>query len=174
MLQTLGKSSVLLSSFVFMSVMFVMVMLFVNPAIDGGTGSGVLELQLSFDKKKGIELIKSWGEPGVSNFKNWIFTDFIYALSYSLFFASLISYLTLKKVKGVRFASTIFVSLALLSGALDCVENSMELSFVIDPYGFSKSLFFLHSIVATLKWLAVASVLVYIFLLLAKKDEAHS
>ena len=173
MFQTLGKPPILISSFAFVSVMFVVVMFFVNPMIDGGNGSGVLELQLSFDKHVGIELINSWGEPGVSNFKNWIFTDSIYAFSYSLFFASLISYLTLKKGERFYVTSIVFVSLTLLSGALDCVENSMELSFIYKPYGFSKNLFFIHSIVATFKWVAIASVTAYIIFLMTKRNEGR-
>lgn len=173
MLQALGKPTVLISSFALMSVMFVIVMFFVNPAIDGKDGSGVLELQLTFEKDAGVELLKSWGEPGVTNFKNWIFTDYIYAVFYSLFFASLISYLTLKKGEEVNLASITFVSLGLLSGVLDCVENSMELSFINNPYSFSKTLFFVHSIVATLKWITVAIVIIYIFFLLSKKNKFH-
>ena len=157
-----------------MTFMFVTVMFFVNPAIDGGNGSGVLELQLSFNKNSGIELIKSWGEPGVNNFKNLIFTDYLYAFSYSLFFASLISYLTQKKGGELGFASITFVSLALLSGVLDCVENSLELSFVNDPHLFSSGLFYVHSMIATLKWVAIASVMIYIFVLLIQKNKFHT
>jgi len=174
MLPALGKPTVLMSSFALMSVMFVVVMFFVNPAIDGNDGSGVLALQLLFEKDAGIDLLKSWGESGVNNFKKWIFTDFLYAFSYSLFFASLISYLALKKTLQVRSTSVYFVSLALCSGVLDCVENSMELSFMSNPYFFSANLFFVHSLVASLKWLAVASVVIYILVLLIKKNASNS
>jgi hypothetical protein len=61
MLQALSKTTVLASSLVLMSIMFVIVMFYVNPAIDGGDGSGVLELQLSFEKNAGIEIINEWG-----------------------------------------------------------------------------------------------------------------
>src|SRR5210317_813697 len=160
MLRTLGKSTVLISSFALASVMFVIVMFFVNPSIDGGNGSGVLELQLSFEKNVGIELIKSWGKSGVNHFNRWIFTDYIYAFSYSLFLASLISFLALKKGKEACLASISLVRLAFLSGALDFFENSMELSFMNNPYVFSNNLFFVHSIVATLKWATVTIVIV--------------
>ena len=173
MLRTLGKSKVLISSFALTSVMFVIVMFFVNPSIDGGNGSGVLELQLSFEKNVGIELIKSWGKSGVNHFNRWIFTDYIYAFSYSLFLASLISYLALKKGKEACLASISFVRLAFLSGTLDFFENSMELSFMNNPYVFSNNLFFVHSILATLKWATVTIVIVFIFVLLAKKNEVH-
>ena len=173
MIRTLGKTTILISSLALMSVMFVVVMFFVNPSIDGGNGSGVLELQLSFEKNAGIELTKSWGKSGVNQFNQWIFTDYVYAFSYSLFFASLISYLALRKGKEDSLDSMFFVCLALLSGALDCLENTMELSFINNPYVFSNNLFLTHSIVATLKWVAVIIVIVYIFFLLTKKNEIH-
>lgn len=173
MLQALSKTTVLASSLVLMSIMFVIVMFFVNPSIDGGSGSGVLELQLSFEKNAGIKIINGWGESGVNHFKRWIFTDYIYAFSYSLFLASLISSLVLKRGKGVHLNNIIFVYVAFLSGALDFVENSMELSFINNPYVFSDNLFFIHSIVATLKWLAVTVAIAYIVVLLTKKEESH-
>lgn len=173
MLQALSKTAVLASSLVLMSIMFVIVMFFVNPSIDGGNGSGVLELQLSFEKSRGIEIIYGWGESGVNHFKRWIFTDYIYAFSYSLFFASLISSLVLKRGKGAHLNNIIFVYIAFLSGALDFVENSMELFFINNPYVFSDNLFFMHSIVATLKWIAVTIAIVYIVVILTKKEESH-
>jgi hypothetical protein len=173
MLQKLGKTTVLISSLVLMSIMFVVVMFFVNPSIDGGTGSGVLDLQLSFKKNAGIEIINSWGTSGVDHFNLWIFTDYIYAFSYSLFFASLISFLALKKGKGTFLTSIFFVSLAFFSGVLDFIENTMELSFINNPYVFSNTLFFLHSVVALFKWTAVTIVVAYIVVLFTKKNEAH-
>ena len=174
MLQALGKPTVLISSFALMSVMFVIVMFIVNPSIDGKDGSGVLELQLTFKKDVGVDLLKSWGESGVNNFKKWIFTDYIYAFTYSLFFASLISYLDQKKRPEFQFTSIYFVCIAFLTGALDCLENSMELSFISNPYSFSANLFFVHSIVASLKWLAVAILVIYILALLIKKNESNA
>jgi hypothetical protein len=173
MLQKLGKKKVLISSLVFMSIMFVVVMFFVNPLIDGGSGSGVLDLQLSFKKNVGIDIINGWGTSGVDHFNLWIFTDYIYAFSYSLFFASLISYLALKKGKGTFLTRNLFVPLAFFSGTLDFIENTMELYFINNPYAFSNTLFFLHSVVALFKWTAVTIVVAYIFVLLTKKNEAH-
>ncbi len=174
MLQVLGKKYVLISSFVLMTVMFVIVMFIVNPLIDGGDGFGVLQLQLSFDKNLGIEKINSWGEAGVDHFNRWIFTDYIYALAYSLFLASLTAFLVTKKGKGSYSVGRYVVSLAFASGVLDSLENTMELFFINKPYGFSESLFFLHSIVALLKWTAVAVVIAYIIALLTRRKQIHA
>lgn len=168
MLQKLGKPTVLISSLVLTAVMFVIVMFFVNPSIDGKDGAGVLQLQLAFEKKAAIALVEGWGESGIENFRKWIFTDYIYAFSYAWFFASLISYLALKQRQDKRFATVTFIGLALLSGILDCIENSIELFFLRNPDAFSANLFFAHSLIASLKWAAVALVIFYILVLLTK------
>jgi hypothetical protein len=147
MLQKLGKKKVLISSLVFMSIMFVVVMFFVNPLIDGGSGSGVLDLQLSFKKNVGIDIINGWGTSGVDHFNLW--------------------------GKGTFLTRNLFVPLAFFSGTLDFIENTMELYFINNPYAFSNTLFFLHSVVALFKWTAVTIVVAYIFVLLTKKNEAH-
>lgn len=174
MLQVLGKKYVLVSSFALMASMFVIVMFYVNPLIDGGDGFGVLQLQLSFDKNLGIEIINSWGETGTDHFNRWIFTDYIYALAYSIFLASLTAFLVTKQGKGSYSISRYFVFLAFASGVLDSLENTMELFFINNPYGFSDSLFFLHSVVSLLKWTAVALVVAYILALLTGRKPRHT
>jgi regulatory protein YycH of two-component signal transduction system YycFG len=57
MLETISKKSVLIGSLVLMSVMFTIVMFFVNPQIDGSDGIGIIKLQLSFSKEAGIGII---------------------------------------------------------------------------------------------------------------------
>lgn len=157
-----------------MAFMFVIVMFFVNPLIDGGDGFGVLQLQLSFDKNRGIEIINSWGETGIDHFNRWIFTDYIYALAYSLFLASLTVFLVTKKGKGSYSVCRYIVFIAFVSGVLDSLENTMELLFINNPYEFSARLFFLHSVVALLKWAAVALVVAYIVALLTRKKPGHT
>ena len=171
MLRMLGKSKVLITSLALMLIMFVIVMFFVNPSIDGADGSGVLKLQLSFEKNTGIEIIKNWGESGINNFHKWIFTDYIYSFSYSIFLASLISCLAMKTGKETRLDNLCFVFLAFFSGALDFLENTIELYFIKNPYDFSNNLFFIHSIFAAMKWTVVTIVIVYIFVQLVKKKS---
>jgi hypothetical protein len=132
--------------------MFVIVMFYVNPSIDGGDGSGLLRLQLSFHKEYGIEIINLWSESGIENFKLWIFTDYIYAIAYSLFLASLVSFIAIKKGKEKNYVHKWLVILAFFAGLFDWIENTMELFFIKDPYNYSSFLFFLHSIFASVKW----------------------
>ncbi len=65
----------------------------------------------------------------------------------------------------------LFAYVAVLAGALDWLENTLELRFLDDVEGFPKRLFFFHSIVATLKWLALPIVLAGIALLHKKPNK---
>lgn len=173
MLKVLSRKSVLIGSLSLMSMMFIVVMFFVNPSIDGRTGSSLLWLQLSFDKEAGIKIIRSWGPGGIEKFRQLIFTDYIYASTYSLFSASLISYLAKSKRRKFSRADVFFVCTAFSAGILDFIENSMELSFVGNPNAFSGKMFFVHSVIAGLKWSAVVSVVIYVLRLLTKKNKIH-
>jgi hypothetical protein len=173
MLHALNSKTALIGSLIFMSIMFVIVMFFVNPSIDGGNGTGVIKLQLSFDKEAGIEIINSWGKSGIEQFKQWIFTDYIYAFSYSVFFASLLSFLILKKGKETSRVYKGGVYLAFVAGLFDWVENTIELFFVNNPSDLSSTIFFFHSIVAIMKWAAIPIAAAYIAVLLTKNNKSH-
>lgn len=171
MLHRLSRKAVLIGSLLFVSMMFTIVMFVVNPMIDGENGFGVIALQLSFHKEAGVEIIQNWGTSGISNFKKWIFTDYLYALSYALFLASLLSWLIVKKGKEKNPSYTRVVYLPFCAGLLDGIENTMELFFINNPADFSSLVFFLHSIIASLKWGAVPVAFFYIVLLLSKNDK---
>lgn len=174
MLYLFAKKNVLLGSLIFMLIMFSIVMFFVNPQIDDINGIGVIELQLSFNKDVGIGIIESWGESGIANFKQWIFMDYIYAASYSVFFASLLSFLIFKKGKEKLLKYTWVVGLAFVAGALDWIENTLELFFINNPSAFPDSLFFFHSVIASLKWAAVPIAVVYVVALATKKSKNNT
>jgi hypothetical protein len=173
MLHALNSKTVLIGSLILMSIMFVIVMFFVNPSIDGSNGISVIKLQLSFDKEAGIEIINSWGQSGIEQFKQWIFTDYIYAFAYSVFFASLLSFLILKKGKEIFLVYKSVVYIAFLAGIFDWVENTIELFFVNNPSDLSNTVFFLHSIVSIMKWAAIPIAVAYIVVLLTKKNKSH-
>lgn len=170
MLLILNKKSVLTGALIAMSVMFAVVMFYANPLIDGGNGSSLLKLQLAFDKQSGIAILDSWGPSGAARFNQWIFTDYLYAVSYAVFFASLLSILVVKKgkqnINGYRFA----VYLGLIAGLLDWTENTLEIIFVNHAAAFPQALFFLHSMLAAAKWMALPIVLIYIATLLTKNN----
>ena len=162
MLNILSKRSVIIISTVITLVMFVVVMFIVNPSIDGKNGIGVLALQLAFDKEIGVEIINSWSKSGIENFNKFIFTDYIYALGYSIFFASILSVLILKKLIQNSSKVKLIIYLPFIAGLFDWTENTLELLFINNPIEFSNTLFFIHSIIATLKWLALPIIVTFI------------
>jgi hypothetical protein len=170
MLNFLSDKRVLFGSLALTLIMFSIVMFWVNPAIDGGNGVSIIRLQLAFDKEAGQRILNSWTVSGLSHFNQWIFTDYLYAFAYATFFASLLSWLVLKKgVEGVgvyRFS----VYLAFIAGLLDWTENTIELLFINHPAMVSNSLFFTHSIVSVAKWSAIPIAITYIVVLLRKDD----
>lgn len=171
MLTFFSKKSIFISSFIVMSVMFTLVMFYINPQVDGSNGLGVIQLQLAFSKAEGIDIISAWGGAGVSLFSQWLFVDYIYAAAYSVFFASLLSMLIIKKGKANSFKYTWVVGLAFIAGGFDWIENTIALLFINNPTEFSGTLFFIHSIVASLKWSAIPVALGYVVVLLMIKDD---
>ncbi len=169
MITALGKTKVIISSLVATLLMFAIVILILNRVVDGGDGSSILRLQLSFDKNLGIEIINGWGPEGVELFKSWMFTDYLYAFAYSVFLASMLSFLILKKGVAHKPVYKISLYFAFAAGILDCIENTIELFFVNNPYEFSTNLFFLHSVLATAKWATIAIVLIYLIFLTTQK-----
>ena len=147
-MQFLAHKKIVMLSMITTIILGTIVMLFVDPLIDGGNGFDVIALQLSFDKAAAQEIVSSWD---ISAFRKWIIMDYLYAMSYMIFFASLI--LWLEKRKGLAHG---YVSIiALCAGIFDWIENSLELWFLQDTESFSATLFFVHSLLATLKWLAL-------------------
>jgi len=162
MFTTFSNKKIIGISTVITLIMFAVVMFIVNPSIDGKNGMGVLALQLAFDKEVGIEIINTWGKSGIENFKQLIFTDYIYALGYSFFFASILSVLILKKSKQNSSKYKFIIFLPFIAGLFDWIENTLELLFIHNPIEFSNTLFFIHSIIASLKWIALPIIVIFI------------
>ncbi len=172
MLKILGKREVITIATVITLIMFIVVMFIVNPSIDGENGVGVIALQLAFDKENGIEIINRWALSGIKNFNQFIFTDYIYALSYSVFFASILSALILKKSNQNLSKQKWIIYLPFIAGLFDWIENTLELFFINNPIEFSNTLFFIHSIIASLKWIALPIILAFI-IKLSLQDNAN-
>jgi len=168
MLIWLGRTTVLKISLISTLVMFTVVMFIANPMIDGKGGLGVVNIQLTFDKTIAQTIVESWGADGIANFNRLIFTDYLYALSYSFFFASLLAWLILKTKRhnDKRYVWSIY--LAFIAGACDWIENTMELFFINNIQTFPNALYILHSTIALIKWLTLPIALGYIVVLLFK------
>ncbi len=134
------------------AIMAFIVMALFDPLVDGKNGLDVIALQLSFSKDVGANIVSRWN---IEAFKKWIVLDYLYALNYMFFFASLI--LWLEKSKGIQHS--IYPYIAISAGVFDWIENSLELWFLRDIESFSSTLFFIHSIFSSLKWLALPVIL---------------
>lgn len=158
----LANKNIVIFSAITTAIMAFIVMAIVDPTIDGKDGLSVIALQLSFDKTAAKEIVSTWD---IGAFRHWIFTDYIYALSYVLFFSSLLSWLGKEKNADVKW----FVTIALFAGIFDWIENSLELLFLQDMDNFSSTLFFVHSVLSTLKWLALPVIVWRILVLIRYK-----
>jgi hypothetical protein len=167
----LGKKKTVIIASIALAIMFI-TMLIINSCIDGQRGKGVLELQLSFNKEKGIAIVGSWGANGPGRFNKLIVFDYLYAVSYSFFLASTLSLLILKHGLDGNPYSQRFVYLPFIAGTLDWVENAMEIPFVNHPETYPDFLFYLHSIVAVTKWAIVGIAVLAISLLWVKKNRS--
>lgn len=171
MLRLLGTKSVLAASLLFMAIMMVICMKFVNPAIDGQNGASLLELQLAFDKELGLEIINRWGADGIAVYLRWGFTDYLYAVSYSLFLASLLAVQLFRTEKEGAPLLSLTPFLALAAGACDWLENILEYFFINNPLNFPAGLFFAHSLVALLKWAGIFTAITAIIYLLLQRSR---
>lgn len=154
------------------SIMFIIVMFIVNPLIDGKTGIEVIKLQLSFNIENGKSIIENWNESGQQNFLRYIYTDYIYAFSYSFFFASVYFNKLLKNNLKITRKHILILSLPFMAGTFDMIENTIEIMFIKNTNDFSELLFGFHSIIATLKWLGLP-VILYLLIKPIKKSYAQ-
>ncbi len=151
------------------SLMFIIVIFIVNPLIDGKTGMEVIKLQLAFKTDIGKSIIEKWSETGQNNFLKYIYTDFIYAFSYSIFLSSLYLNKLLKNNIQISAKHIFILSIPILAGIFDMLENTIEIMFIKNPNHFSESFFFIHSILASIKWIAFPVILYF----LVKREHAH-
>jgi hypothetical protein len=167
-INNLGQPKIFMVNTAFVIVTFIAVMFVINPIIDGSNGVGLIDLQLSFDKTAGIGIVQSWGEQGVHRFNRWIFSDYIYALSYGLFFASWLSFLLIKKnlVSHLSYKFVVFVPF--IAALLDWLEDSLELLFINNQTAFSAGLFFTHSLIAIMKFGFIGLTLLFLLIIWRK------
>jgi len=63
--------------------------------------------------------------------------------------------------------------LPFLAGIFDWIENTLELFFINNPTEFSNILFFIHSLIASLKWL-ILPIVVGFLIKLSFKGNANT
>ncbi len=173
MLNILNSRNIVITSAISTILLFIIVMFIVNPNIDGHYGLEVISLQVAFDKQVGIHLISTWGDTGISMFNNYIFTDYLYAVSYALFIASMLA-IQIHKRKNTNLATYTWIFfLPFFAAICDWIENSLQLIFINNPYEFSQLLFFVHSFIASLKWVTILFALTYLSILYKQNSQIN-
>ena len=165
----IGEKNIVLLFLMTTLTLFYFVMFQINPSLDGVDGMGVLQLQLAFDKSVGEKIINAWKNLTPLKFQFAMWVDSLYALSYGLFFASLASF-TLKSKNMFTTRYRYLVYLPFLATILDWIENIIEAIFVSSVGSISSTLFFLHSVVASIKWLCLPMLFILLILILKRKN----
>ena len=161
----LANKTIVIFSMITTFIMAFIVMARVDPLIDGKDGLSVIALQLSFFIDNAKEIVSTWD---ISAFNDLIILDYIYALSYMIFFAALISWLEKEKAQ----PKSIFPYIAIAAGVFDWIEDSLEVSFLNNMNDFSPTLFFIHSLIASLKWIAFP-VIIWKIIQLLKLEKSN-
>ncbi|HEY0654307.1 MAG TPA: hypothetical protein VGD65_14305 [Chryseosolibacter sp.] len=142
--------------------------------------NGIISLELAWDKSKAQRIVAEWSsgycagdvisfkaqtgiDPGaliLNKAKENILLDFLFLVAYPLFFIVAILLLDPRSAYSmdVNTTSQIMIALAVSAGLLDAIENIFMYQFLLDNTG----LHFLFTLPATIKFLFVLAVIVYI------------
>ncbi len=143
-------------------IMYIIVMFIINPLIDNKLGLEVIKLQLAYTTENGKTIINNWHKIGQQNFLKYIYTDYLYALTYALFLSTLYLHKILKNNIKIIRKHYIILTLPFIAGLFDMVENTIEIFFIKDPNDFPASLFAFHSILSSIKWLLLPIMIYYL------------
>lgn len=118
-------------------------------------GADIFRLQLAFTPEAFGRVLEQWGPTGVQQFRTSLAVDYLYAIAYAVFLASLLARLATRPPQRPSTVERVFVRLPLVAGACDCVENSLHLLILSDADHLSPGLIFTASSFAAVKWALV-------------------
>lgn len=125
----------------------------------------MLELQFSFFTSRFKEILYIWGEKSLYYLKIALAVDYFFAISYSLFLSTIISFLNFKG-KG-KFK--IFFIFPLFAGIFDIIENTLYYIIILQ---LPKDIIYLvpfTTIISIIKWGLVIFSICYIVYLSSKR-----
>lgn len=135
-----------------------LVMFYAENQIKADTPYGALELQLSTQITEFETIFEAWGDTGKMRLLKFMWFDYAYALSYSVFL-----YLLFMKLENGRNSWLTSLSfLPFLIGILDIIENSLEIGFVSSTILLSNFTENLHQAIVFAKW----SIVILFFIVL--------
>ena len=129
--------------------------------------------QLSFSGPFYKSLLKSMNAEQINYYVMAMFLDDVYAISYAIFYFSMVLYLGRKfeEITGWRKSSYKVAILGIIAGICDNIENSIAIMMTTDPQGFPDvwgiylSTFALIKIICIwicIVWIAVADINLYL------------
>lgn len=112
-------------------------------------------IQLTFTEAAFRSILAEWKPVGIYIFKTHFAIDFPFLVCYGALGYLVSRDTSLLERHTQRVRSLLALSLP-VAAALDAIENSLHLLFVLGPGPFSPSLYFVTGIAATIKWLLIA------------------
>ena len=160
------KKYILMFFVIFLIIEFIMIFIMKDLSI-----KEFLELQVTTDKGKFLEILSSWSELELSAYRNHFYLDFLYLISYSLLLFSLISYYFNKA--HVENRGTVFLLLPFVIAILDIIENTFHIFFIVVNNEMPKIFVMLSGVFSIQKWVLVAVVLYIIIVSFFKLTIVH-
>ncbi len=118
------------------------------------SGEQMLAFQTNFSKAVFLETIGAWKLAGMLDaFKLHFIPDYFHPIWYSVFLASLMA-LAFNSAR-VSERLNFLLLMPFIAGALDLVENTMQLIIISDIGGITDTKVFVAALAATTKWILV-------------------
>jgi hypothetical protein len=116
----------------------------------------LLELQFSFKVTRALKIVAIWGSDGIDSYLQNIWLDFIYPLTYGLFFAGFLAFLALRKGAVLTKTHAFLCSLPILAIPFDYAENSLHIIMLSAGWIPDENLLLMASIASSIKWFLLA------------------
>jgi len=126
------------------------------------TAPGIVPMELAFTKERLMHILNQWGEAGLTVYLKTMWIDYIYALSYSFFLASLFVLSSRDEKDDTGRLNLLFFSFPFIAAILDWVENSFHLVYFRNLQHVSETVVFAVSFISLIKWLLAIFVIVSI------------
>jgi hypothetical protein len=123
---------------------------------------GIISIQFCATSETFMAVLKQWGETGVNGYRDHLWMDYLFPAAYAIFFASLISWLDIKKTISTGKIPIFFV-FPLVAGLLDWLENTVHLVILGNPAGVNEGMVFTAFFISLTKWFLLFITVLYIF-----------
>ncbi len=129
---------------------------------------GVFAMQTCFSKARLLWILSKWGHGALRVYLGLMWVDFIYALAYGFFLASLLGLLLKVEGKPARW-KFVLLSLPLLASFLDWTENLLHILLLPEIQRLPEVVVFLMALLSSAKWcFALTAIAAVLFLLVYK------